>query len=125
MISLKEFIEYIEFKKIKLQCPLCNNIKTTFSLGGNEYRAKIKVNEEIRNSEDINDNVGLGLVETTVNSEGKTIGIRDGGYPIYFLRCDNCGYLMLFDAQILNFEYEKIKSEVRNKNNKNSEEGVQ
>lgn len=116
MITLKEFNEYIELKRIKLYCPLCNNNESAFTLGGEEYRARIKENEEIKASMDIDDNVGLGLVETAVNSEGRIIGIRDGGHPIYFIRCNNCGYISLFDAKIVKFEYEKIKSEISNKN---------
>lgn len=108
--SLDDFRQYLIEKQIPETCPCCQQFDVSYSALGLVKRASLEDEQtgKIIKSSDVDDNVGLGLVETVVNQAGTVTDIRFGAYPTFFIRCNHCGFMRTFDAKFVQEEYRKL-----------------
>lgn len=106
LFSLTDFQRYLDRKEILYVCPCCQKKDVTYSAVGLPIRANVEdeVTGKIKQSDDVNDNVGLGFVETEVTQEGKVTDIRFNAFPTFLIRCNHCGFMGLFDAKFVQKE---------------------
>lgn len=106
-LSLIEFSQYLISKGILDRCYCCGQSQDYTALGFPE-RANISKDGQIVKTNDVDDNVGIGLVHTVINSAGNVVGIRDGARSVYLLRCNVCGGVRIFDGDFIRLEFEKM-----------------
>lgn len=108
--SLQDFQQYLIEKQIPDTCPCCQKSDVSYSAFGMVKRANVEDEHtgNIIRSSDVDDNVGLGIVETVVNQAGTVTDIRFGAYPTFFIRCNHCGFMRTFDAKFVQEEYQKL-----------------
>lgn len=110
VFSFDDFQNYLIEKQIPETCPCCQKSDVSYSALGMIKRANIEEQEtgKIVKSADMDDNVGLGIVETVVNQAGTVTDIRYGAYPTFFIRCNHCGFMRTFDAHFVQEEYHQL-----------------
>lgn len=109
LFTTEMFNEYLNMKNIGPYCPCCGREVYKYYPLGMEERATVMENGEMQQSPDVNDNVGLGFVYTTIDAKGELKGIRQGARGVFIFRCANCGFLRPFDAEFVKMEFKRLK----------------